>query len=104
MKAIMHRMVFDTETATAIAEYDNRLSKADFRWCEETLYKTPKGQWFLHGRGGPQSPWSHRLADGTRGSGERLEHLMDDHDAIDWCERRGIHPDEVSEHLALDDA
>ena len=60
MRKIIDKKIFDTETSEKIAEWDNGLYGNDFYRCEETLYVTQKGNYFLYlyGSGGPASKYA----------------------------------------------
>lgn len=55
MRKIINGKAYDTETGKKIASKDNGYFCNDFNYSCETLYKTPKGGWFLHGEGGARS-------------------------------------------------
>ena len=48
---IINKKVYDTETAEFVAEYHNGYFRRDFRYEYEGLYKSKKGQFFIHGIG-----------------------------------------------------
>lgn len=52
MKRIIEGKRYDTETATEVATWNNGRGSSDFRALTETLYRTPKGCWFLYYDGG----------------------------------------------------
>jgi len=72
MKKIIRGRVYDTQTATLIAEDGNNLSKRDFCWVNEELYRKKTGEFFLYGEGGPETKYCTRYADGMRGEGEDI--------------------------------
>ena len=72
MRKIINNKVYDTETAKKRGEWSNGRSYLDFSWCEETLYQKKTGEFFLHGRGGPQSRYSEQRGDNLWGDGERI--------------------------------
>jgi len=76
---------YNTETATCVAAWDNGLGYSDFRHCEESLYRTPKGAWFTSGAGGAMTSYSQACGDST-GGGEDIRPLTDD-EALEWLER-----------------
>lgn len=80
------QMVYDTEKAEKIAEYESNHNRGDFQFFEETLYRTKKGNWFLHGEGGPASPYCETFGNSTSGSEDLIP--MDEDEVIEWCERR----------------
>ena len=46
MKKVIGKKLYDTETATLIAEYWNVLGKGDFNYLSDDLYVTPNGNYF----------------------------------------------------------
>ena len=52
MKKIIEGKVYDTETADCAAEWSSPHTRSDFHYCEEGLYRTKKGTWFLAGEAG----------------------------------------------------
>ncbi len=57
MQKIIRKKVYDTETATQIAQavYGAFGDPAGY---EEILYQAPEGHFFLYGRGGEASPYA----------------------------------------------
>ena len=51
MKKIMDGSLYNTETAKALASYENQKEQNSAYFCE-TLYQTKSGKYFLHGKGG----------------------------------------------------
>ena len=89
MKKIIDRKLYDTETATEIAEVSNGLSCSDFNHCTETLYKTKRGAFFLHGVGGAFSRYSESLGNNSRGGGENIIPYSKE-EVIDWLEENDL--------------
>lgn len=58
MKTTINNKVYDTDKATLVAEASSNYGGNDFRAWTEELYFTRKGNWFLHGRGGPLSKYA----------------------------------------------
>lgn len=87
MKKIIDGKIYNTETAKKIASYCNGLGNGDFRNLTETLYKSPKGTYFLHGEGGAMTRWSESNGNTTWGSSD-IELLTID-EAKKWLERYG---------------
>jgi len=58
MKKVIDGKVYNTETAEEIENRDNGCYGGDFHQCEEHLYLTKNGRWFLYGEGGPMSKYS----------------------------------------------
>jgi len=87
MKRIIDGKRYDTETAEMVAEDSNGYAYSDFNHCEETLYRTQRGNWFLYGEGGPMSKYSQAVGD-MRGGGSAIVPLSAD-DARSWLENAG---------------
>lgn len=84
MKHIIKGKRYDTETATEVAKHWNGLSNSDFRHVREALYRTPRGNWFLEGTGGPLSSYARSNGNSTYGgSGVRV---LSPGEAQDWLE------------------
>jgi hypothetical protein len=88
MKAIINGKRYDTATAAEIASWGNGLGSSDFKNCDETLYRTKKGAWFLHGDGGAMTRWARAVSNGHTG-GEGIQPLTPD-EARGWLERHGM--------------
>lgn len=82
MKKIIDRKVYNTETAELVGEYWNGLGSDDFRYCSEDLYKTKKGEFFLHGSEGPMSKYSD--CEGGQSWGIQAIKPMSDEEAFEW--------------------
>ncbi|HBY04436.1 MAG TPA: hypothetical protein DEH07_07875, partial [Desulfotomaculum sp.] len=54
-KKAINRKVYVKAMAELIHEYWNGYSNSDFHYLIEDLYRTPKGNFFLLGRGGAMS-------------------------------------------------
>lgn len=96
MKKIIDRKVYDTKTATKIAE-DSYSNVSDFRYYSEDLYKTKSGNWFLCGEGGAMSKYAERVGN-AMGGGCNIIPLSTD-EVIDWLERTD-NTDILEEHFA----
>ena len=102
MKQVIEGKVYNTETAEEIAEWGNGLGCSDFRHCDEKLYKTKKGAFFLAGEGGPMSKYSRACGDMT-GGGEGIIPLSED-DAREWCESHDVDADEIETLFKIEEA
>lgn len=87
MRQVIDRTVYNTDTATEIAEYWNGLPSNDFGSVAETLYKTAKGNYFLYGRGGPMTEYGESCGNNSWTSGSKIIPLSRE-SALEWCERR----------------
>ena len=102
MKQIIKGKIYNTETATEIADWSSDYSRSDFRACTEILYVSPRGRHFLYGHGGPMTRWSQRSGDMTY-SGKGIEALTED-EALEWCERHRIDDSIVSKFFKIEEA
>lgn len=84
MKKVINRSVYDTETATAIGYSDNGLFPGDLDYYCETLYRRPRGTYFLHVEGGARSVCAQ--PDGNGWVGGELIRPMGYDDAEKWAE------------------
>lgn len=87
MKRIIDGKRYNTETATEITSREHGYYN-DFHHYSETLYRTRKGAFFLHGEGGPLSKYGCSLSGSMRGSGSDLI-VLTEHEARDWLEQHG---------------
>lgn len=85
MKKIIDGRMYNTETAKVVAYGGNGLPDSEFGYCWETLYRKRNGEYFLHGEGGPYSPYSH-CTDGHLYGGEKIVPFYEE-DAKEWCEK-----------------
>lgn len=88
MRKIIHNKVYDTETACRVCDpvspngmYDVR----DFHYFEETLYRKKTGEYFLHGHGGPLSPYAEPYGQTGSQGGERIVPFTPEQ-AREWAE------------------
>lgn len=91
MKKVIEGKVYNTETATKIAN-DSYGRGNDFSAWTETLCKTKKGIYFLYGKGGPMSHYSVQLGNNNICGGSRLI-PMSKEEAYTWMEEHGIDAD-----------
>jgi hypothetical protein len=91
MRKIINKKVYDTKTAEFVAEYHNGYSHRDFRYVYERLYRSKKGQLFIHGEGGPLSKYSESYGNGRTGIETIV--LLTKEEALEW----------LSEHNKLEE-
>lgn len=108
MKAIINGKRYDTDKAILIAETDNidgsSISRGDFRFWEAGLYKTPRsGVYFLAGRGGAMSIFSHKVGQNSWSGGSRIIPLESRAAALAWAEENLAHKPDVIEAEFGDD-
>ena len=98
MKRIIEGKRYDTETAVKIAYWCNGLGDRDFNNCEEALYRTKNGKYFIHGAGGPMSRWAHSCGNNSYSGGSGIEALSPT-EALEWIERHDLEVDERTPEL-----
>lgn len=86
MKKIINGKMYNTETAECVEWYTNGLSKRDFCYKEEGIYRKKTGEWFLYGEGGAMTEYAEHLAGTMRGYGEGIIPLTLQ-EAKEWCEK-----------------
>jgi hypothetical protein len=66
---------FSTTSATlaCVIACSGTSQVADFHYERTGLYLSPRGQWFVAGKGGACSHWGRRAIDGSRDPGEGLQ-------------------------------
>lgn len=91
MKQIIEGKRYDTSNAQEIGSWWNGYPTSDFHYCEEKLYLTPKGNFFLAGEGGALSQYARSHGNAT-GGGEAITPLSRE-EAFQWAQ----------EHLDVED-
>jgi hypothetical protein len=87
MKKIIDGKTYNTETATFVCSVSGRISdRGDFGFDDTGLYRSPKGQFFISGHGGPRSLWGVTTGPSSWSGGEGLR-LVSEDDAREMCER-----------------
>jgi hypothetical protein len=89
MKKIVDGKRYDTTTATKLDSWDNGLPNTDFGNCEEELYKTKNGNYFIYGSGGPMSSYSVSVGNNGYGGSSDIRPLTKE-EAFEWCENHDL--------------
>ena len=84
MKQIIEGKTYNTETAELIGSYDNGHYANDFRQKSELLYKTAKGNFFLHGIGGAMTEYGKDCGYGRDGGSKLIP--MSEQEAFEWAQ------------------
>ncbi len=100
MKRVIDGKVYNTKTAICIGEWDNGCYANDFHACEESLYKTQKGQFFTAGSGGALSKYSQSSGQNSWEEGEGMKLLTYDQ-ALVWCEDHDIDADTIAKYFKV---
>jgi hypothetical protein len=86
MKAIINGLRYDTDKATCVGTAGYSGSRTDFQWWEAGLYRTPRAhRFFVAGRGGPMTMFSHRVQNGSQGGDKLIPMGLEE--AREWAER-----------------
>jgi hypothetical protein len=87
MKVIIDRKRYDTEKAEKVASrFYGEIS--DFYHVHETLYRTPRGNWFLAGSGGPGTRYAASSGQNEWSGSQKIEPFSDV-EARGWLEVNG---------------
>ena len=101
MREIINGKRYDTEKATLIGEYNNLGrgcdSVTDFKFCEEGLYVTRSGNYFLAGEGGAMSKYAGPAGQNASQGGSGITPISKD-EAYEWAERH-LEPAELEKHF-----
>lgn len=100
MKRIVEGKLYDTETATYVAEYKYG-GAGNSHHLYETLYRSPKGRFFIEYYGGPLSQYAERQGSQINGT-SGIRTLDNDHEILNWCESRRIIPEAIAPYLTIE--
>jgi len=89
VKKLINGKLYSTKTASCIGEWDNGIYGGDFRSCEEALYKTDKGAYFIHGEGGAMSKYAEPCGNNSVGGGSDIIAVTAD-EAFEWMQDKGL--------------
>ena len=105
MRKVINGKLYDTDTARPIGNWSKGYP-TDFSHVSETLYRKRTGEYFIHGEGGPRSPYAETIGQNQWSGGEAIRPLdydaarrwMEGHASADVYEREFGIPDEDKEH------
>lgn len=86
MKKIISRVRYDTETAKKIGAWQID-TESDLDRCEEVLYRTKSGKYFVHGTGGARTKYASPRGDDGWCAGEAIVPVSEDA-ARQWAEEK----------------
>lgn len=92
MKRVIDGKVYNTETAEEVCELPCHYYPGDFQYHETTLYRTPKGAYFLAGKGGPMTMWSEPSGNNGYSGGSGLR-VIDQAEAREYAESAELSPE-----------
>lgn len=86
MKKIINGKTYNTETAKLIGEWSTSgICTGDFRYCEEGLYLSRKGQYFLAGSGGALTQYGVSCGNNCTAGSSNIK-LLSKEEAREWAE------------------
>lgn len=100
MDKIINGKKYDTQTAILIADYSHGYG-GDFNREDSALYVSPKGQFFVAGKGGAMSRWSQSIGQNTQSGGEGL-YLVAADEARTLAERWDYDPDLYEKYFGVE--
>jgi hypothetical protein len=101
MRKIIDGKRYDTATAEEVASWNNGLADSDFHECEERLYRTKNGNYFVHGQGHAMTCWAKSCGNNSWGRGQDIRDYTPA-EALVWLENHDLEvPDGCPEIAAL---
>jgi hypothetical protein len=88
MKKIINHKLYNTETATEIARWDNELPANNINAIKETLFRTARGAYFLHYWGGAVTDYAESY--GVTSSENSGIKALNSAEAYEWLEKRNF--------------
>lgn len=88
MRIVIRGESLDIKNDPRIGSRTNGYTDNDPRLIEETLYKSPRGAFFLHTIGGPETEFGVRRSGSVVDWGEVFE-LLTDEEAQTWMKKDG---------------
>ncbi len=85
MKKIIKGKLYNTDTATFVAEHEKH-ARSSFSWYHEALYLKKTGEYFLWGEGHAASPYNTACPDGGSDPGEAIRPISYV-EAREWAEK-----------------
>jgi hypothetical protein len=87
MRKIIDGKTYNTETAAHVCDVSGPVSdRGNFHYDRTDLYRSPKGQYFIAGHGGPLSCWAVKTGQSSWSGGDGLR-LIEEEEARALCER-----------------
>lgn len=86
MKKVIDGALYNTETAQKLGGWSNTYNYRDFNYCEETLFRTKAGKYFIHGEGGAMSKYAQTISSNEWSGGEKIIPCTYD-EARKWAEK-----------------
>lgn len=78
MRKTINSSRYDTDTAKKMAHWESDQDYTGLTHCEETLYRTKAGKWFIHGTGNAATVYAVRRSDGWTAPGEQIVPLSEE--------------------------
>ncbi|SOD57723.1 hypothetical protein SAMN05216595_3831 [Rhizobium sp. AN6A] len=98
---IINGLRYNTATAEKICIFESDASKGDFRHEVTSLYRTPRGRFFLAGHGGAMTRWAQPVQGGR--SGSQGLHPVSTAEAREFAEQHA-NEDTIARFFVIEDA
>lgn len=85
MRQVIDGKAYNTDTATRLHEWDNGREYRDFRFRSKTLYRTPKGAYFLVHEGGAMTDMAKQVESNSWSGSSSIE-VISLHDTLRFLE------------------
>ena len=87
MKKVIGGKLYNTDSAKRLGFWSNGLGYGDLNRCEEILYQTRSGAYFIYGAGGPMSRYSRSVGQNQWSGSQHIE-PVDFDTAKKWAEEK----------------
>lgn len=95
MKRIIDGKSYNTDTADCICTIPCSYYPGDFQYHNTKLYRSPKGQYFIAGMGGPMTIWAESVGNSGTSGGSGMR-LIDEEEAREWAESACLDEEEMT--------
>lgn len=102
MQRVINGKRYDSKTAVRIGYWNNNYQCNDFHFCEEELFVTKNGNFFIVGEGGALSKYGEYHGD-SRTYGSSLITATKS-EARTWCEEHDVETEIMEKYFTLEDA
>jgi len=102
MKAVIGRKLYNTEKAEKLHWWCTGRGTGDLNYCEEVLFRTQKGAFFVHGKGGALTQCATWYGD-SRGYGEDIVPLSAE-EAREWLQEHKAGPATIQRFFEIEEA
>ena len=98
MKKVISGKVYDTDTSVCVGEIEHGYIN-DLNYIRETLYKSQRGNYFIHYVGGANTRYAVSKGNNWYSGSEGILPLTKG-EALEWCERNNIAAETIEREFA----